>query len=136
MAKKNLRINVPKSPNDLVELTGKIVVKHQQDGAASPLNGMKEKDKADFLAKAAAAKDKHDEAKKLRKQSEKATEDRDNVLGAPSEALTPGTVRFYVTAVRDLLVGVNKGNEHALGDWGFTVDTSPRPAKAKPPVKL
>ncbi|MFM8469130.1 MAG: hypothetical protein ACKODH_04050 [Limisphaerales bacterium] len=41
-----------------------------------------------------------------------------------------------VTAARDVLLGLNKGNEQALGVWGFTVDTSPpvkKPEKNTPP---
>jgi len=37
-------------------------------------------------------------------------------------------------AARDVLLGLHKGNEQKLGDWGFEVDTSARPAsKTTPP---
>ena len=43
-------------------------------------------------------------------------------------------MRFVVTSARDILLGLNKGNEKKLGDWGFVVDDSPAPAKAKKPT--
>lgn len=133
MPKKTLRISIPKSPDGLVDLVIAIAAKHSKDGQSSPLNGMKEKDRSDFLAKAAMVKQLSETAKSLRRQAEKATQDRDLVIGSASAALTPGTLRFYAAAVRDLLVGVNKGNEQALGEYGFAVDTTPRVVKAKAP---
>ncbi len=41
-----------------------------------------------------------------------------------------------VTRVRDILLGVHRGNEQRLGDHGFTVDDSPKAKKdgSKPSV--
>ena len=64
------------------------------------------------------------QADSLYKQAETATETRDNALGP--NATTPDTVRFFVTAARDVLAGLNKGKEHNLGVWGFEVDASPQ----------
>lgn len=44
------------------------------------------------------------------------------------------TGRYFVTSARDILLGLNKGNEKKLGDWGFVVDDSPTPAKTKKPM--
>jgi hypothetical protein len=47
--------------------------------------------------------------------------------------VTPGTMRFFAASARDILAGINKGNEKKLGDWGFVVDDTAAPAKA--PIK-
>jgi hypothetical protein len=46
-----------------------------------------------------------------------------------SDASTAGTVAYFVRSARDILLGLNKGNEQKLGDWSFEVDQS---AQAKP----
>lgn len=42
-------------------------------------------------------------------------------------------MRFFAASARDILAGINKGNEKKLGDWGFVVDDTAAPAKA--PIK-
>ena len=42
------------------------------------------------------------------------------------------TWEIVEAAVRDLLLGLKKGNEQALSDWGFNVTTA---AAAKPATK-
>jgi hypothetical protein len=37
---------------------------------------------------------------------------------------SPGTVKFYMTSARDVLLGFNKQEEYRLGDWGFEVQFS------------
>ena len=54
--------------------------------------------------------------------AETATQNCDHAIGA--DYTTPGTINYYLTAVRDLLSGIYKGSEQRLGDWGFEVDQS------------
>ena len=69
---------------------------------------------------------------KLYRDAETATQNRDFALGGDSPSKV--TVGYYVRAVRDVLLGIYKGNEQKLGDWGFDVDMSARPAAAKTPT--
>jgi hypothetical protein len=42
-------------------------------------------------------------------------------------------LNYYLAAARDILLGIYKGNEQKLGDWGFEADqsTAPQTAQAK-----
>jgi hypothetical protein len=120
------RINIPSNPDAVIELAKHITLKHDADGAGSPLMAL---DMADFAVKTDTADEQNQLAAKLYRDAEKATQDRDVALGKGKG--TPKTLRLYVTQVRDLLQGIHKGNEKKLGDWGFEVDDSPAPAKKK-----
>jgi len=115
-----MRIPIPKNPEELIKLAKAVRDKHVALGAASPLNTIE--GIAGFGALVDAADSAHTDAKSLSKQAETATETRDNALGPDTN--TPGTVRFFVAASRDLLAAQNKGSEHKLGDWGYVVDAS------------
>ena len=119
-----MRINIPSNPDQLIQLAQTIRDKHVALGTASPLNGIP--DIADFSGQVDAADSGNTDAKDFAQKSETAIEARDNALGP--DTTTPGGVRFFVTAARDLLCAQNKGNEHKLGDWGFIVDSSPQAA--------
>lgn len=114
------RIKIPKNPDQLIQLAKAIGTKHTADGATSPLAGL---DMADFAAKTATAAAENQSAAALHRDAETATQNRDLALGG--DDATPGTVTFYVRSIRDILAGLNKGNEQKLGKWGFEVDQSP-----------
>jgi hypothetical protein len=119
-----MRINIPSNPDQLISLAQSVLAQHTKLGAASPLNGIE--GIANFGAQVDTADTNNDLADTLYKQAETATENRDKALGP--NATTPGYVRYFVTSARDVLAGLNKGNEHKLGDWGFEVDASPQAA--------
>ena len=119
-----MRINIPSNPANLIVLAKSVLAQHTKLGAASPLNGID--GIANFGAQVGAADTNNQLADTLYKQAETAIEGRDNALGP--DTTTPGCVRYFVTASRDLLAAQNKGNEHKLGDWGFEVDSSPQAA--------
>jgi hypothetical protein len=126
------RIEIPKNPEECIKLAGKVVAKHIADGVGSPLTGI---GMADMAGKQAIADQQNTLSVSLYSQAGKATENRDNALG--TDTSTQATVRFYLSAVRDILLGKYRGNESALGDWGFNVVTSGPAAKAakKPATK-
>jgi len=126
-----MRVNIPTKADDHITLAKAILAKHTALAAASPLNGIT--GIANLGSQTTAADTYNQSAKSLNKQAELATQNRDLALGQSGQ-LTPGTVRFFVTSARDILLGLNKGNEKKLGDWGFVVDDSPAPAKAKTPT--
>ncbi len=118
MGKQNFSVTIPKNAQELASLGQRVNDKHVLDGATSVLNPL---NMADFQTKTTLALDKDAEARSLDKAKEKAFEKRDLVLGVNNTNL--GTVNFYVTSGRDVLLGFNKGTEHALGDWGYVVNT-------------
>jgi hypothetical protein len=124
------RVNIPKNPDALIALAQSIGKKHTADGATSPLASL---NMADFSAKTGTADTQNQASAKLYRDAETATQNRDLALGDKS---TQGTVNCYVASVRDVLLGLYKGNEQKLGDWGFEVDQSaPASPKATPPAK-
>ena len=125
------RVSIPANPDDLIALSKSIVAKHAADGAGSPLAAL---NMADMGAKTTTADTQNQASDKLYRDAETATQNRDIALG--SSKSTQGTVNYYVSSVRDMLLGLYKGNEQKLGDWGFTVDQSPQGgSKAAPQAK-
>ena len=121
-----MRINIPGNPDDLITLAKAILAQHVKLGATSPLNGIN--GIAGFGAQVTSADTSNQQAATLYEQAKTATEARDNALG--SDLTTPGYVRYFVAAARDVLAGQNKGSEHKLGEWGFEViaSTAAKPA--------
>ncbi len=124
------RINIPKNPDQLIQLAKSIVTKHSNDGAASPLGGL---NMTDMVTKTTTADGENNTAARCRRDGETATQNRDIALGSGPSGPVKGTVEYYVKSVRDILLGLHKGNEQRLGDWGFDVDTSARPGSTPPP---
>ncbi len=113
------RIIIPKNKAAAIQLAQSILKKHQTDGPASPLTAL---NIADMTDKTTAADTQNQLSDKLYRDAETATQNCDLALGA--DYTTPGTVNYYLAAVRDLLLGIYKGNEQKLGDWSFDVDQS------------
>ena len=125
MAKPTVRVNIPSNAQELIILMRKVLARHAADGAKSPLNAINVKD---FAAKVTTAETANNLAQKLRHESETANEERNLALGIANGQIssTNGTALYYLKGVREILLGVYKGREHKLGDWGFNVDTSPK----------
>jgi hypothetical protein len=122
------RVNIPSNADKLILLSQAILAKHAALGAASPLGGLKI---TEWTASTATAEAENQKAAQLRRDAEKATQNRDNAIGDNSN---PSGVEFNVKSARDILMALNKGNEQQLGDWGFDVDTSARPSGSTPPT--
>ncbi len=131
MAKKTARVVIPRNPEELIDLGEGIIEKHNEDPANSPIAGL---DMAEFENLVLDAKKKNAEAKKLRKDAETATEDRDSLLGHRKDqnSNTLGTVLNYVSRSRDILLGNFRGNEQHLGDYGFVVNKNGGSAPTPP----
>ena len=125
-----MRINIPGNPDEFITLTKSVLAKHVALGATSPLNSIP--GIAGFAAQTGVADTQNLAAKDFTQKSETATEARDNAIGATTD--TAGSLQFFVTSARDLLLALNKSTEHKLGDWGFEVIASTAPAPAAPPA--
>jgi hypothetical protein len=123
-----MRVNIPKNPGQMILLSQAIGTKHGADGADSPLKVL---DMADMANKTDTADQANKNAAKLYREGELATQNRDNALGTDNPV--KGSVAYYVRAARDMLLGLYKGNEQKLGDWGFEVDYGPRSSGTQPP---
>jgi len=124
ISKNITRIEIPKNPDMLIELVGKILEKHNQDGPNSTLNALDMPLLQNIYTSVEAENIK---AKQMQKNIETLIEKHNKELGIhKSQTLdTKGTVRFLTVAVRNTLLGLLKGNEQALGDYGYVVNHSP-----------
>lgn len=122
------RVNIPTNADKLIQLSQTVLAKHVAMGAASPLGGLKI---AEWTANSGIADTENKKAVQLRRDAEKATQARDNAI---SDNSNPNGVEFNVKSARDILLGLNKGSEQKLGDWGFDVDMSARPSGPTPPT--
>lgn len=122
MAKRNFSVAIPNNPDRLIVLAGLILQKHQQDGTTSKIPALLFEPLQTQLQLARTENARRNE---LDRQKEKCNEDRNLILGLhPTQnTYTEGTVRYFVTGARDVLLGIYRGNERRLGDWGFTVNS-------------
>ena len=124
MAKQTLRIPIPTTTSELIKLGKAIHKKHVADGAASPLKAMEDYSWDAVAADLTAAEALHTQAEEHRKKAEELYRERDakipNVKGA-------------ITSSRNILKGIHAKNPKKLGDYGFTVDDTPKAKKVAAP---
>jgi hypothetical protein len=125
MPNPKVRVDIPSDPTAKIALLKKVKAKHDQLAADSPLRGLKwETTIAPALARADTADQLSDE---LGRKREKATGERDVEMPTVTEALR---------SIRDVLLGLNRDNPDALGDFGFDVsDATSSPPPTPPPAK-
>jgi len=107
---KTVRVEVPANETELLVLAGKIMAKHTDLGAASPLTGL------DWTAngpRITQATDFDNQATVSHQKGEQFTEKRD--------VLMPD-VREFERSCRDVLLGLNRSNPRALADFSFVVN--------------
>lgn len=117
----NFRIIIPRIVEFFLNLASLILGKHTTDGVDSKLKHL-DMTKMQELYDLARAQ--HDLAVQLNADKEKAVELRNHALGLEPEqnSFTPNTVLFYVSSIRDQLLGIYKGLEQIMGDWGFEIN--------------
>ena len=122
MRRKYFRVIIPTNADQLMALAQRVLQKHYQDGSNSKIA----LDVANLLqGKLDIARAEHTRLQELERRREKLNEERNLLLGSnggPTSYLE-GTVRYIISAARDILMGKYRGNERALGDWGFTVNS-------------
>lgn len=122
MSKRNVRVEIPANPIDLLELAKKVSNKHIADGASSPLNAMVDNKWSDSQPHIDDAIAKHKAAEEFKKKMEEAYRERDKHFEA---------IMGSVKSSRDVLLGINSKNPKALGNWGYVVNDSPKAKKEK-----
>ena len=118
---------------DLITTSEDVLKKHVELGEKSPLNGL---DMVTFAKNLNDAKARRAEAKKLHDQAELLNQQAGLSLGMDStqNSKTTGTVYSTISSVRGILLGMYKGQEKKLSEWGFDVVISdvPQSKKTKP----
>ncbi len=122
MPKKNVRVEIPENPTELLDLAKKISNKHIADAANSPLKGIVDFNWSVTQPFIAPAQAKDAEAANFRKKAEEAIGERDKNIDQ---------IKGSIKASRDVLLGLNKKNAKVLGQWGFAVSESVSAAPKK-----
>lgn len=121
MSYKKIRVIIPKNAEEKIALSNLVYAKHVKDEGASPLNAL-ESDKWEVNGpNIETCLAYHNKAEDLRRQMEKAYEDRDALLDSIDNSLL---------ASRDILLGVCRQNPKRIGEWGFVIRESRRAAKS------
>lgn len=121
MGKVTVKVEIPsKRPDDLITLAEKIEKRNEELAAKSPLSSF---NMTAFSTTLKAAKEKREQARKLHDEAEKLNQESNLELGldASQNSKTPNTVLNIITSARDILLGLNRGKEEMLNEWGFKV---------------
>jgi len=121
MSKTSVKVEIPeKQPDKLTGLAEKVNKKHKELGTASPLKLL---DMEKFDANLTDGIGKREQAKKLHDEAESLNQQAGLSLGIDKSqnVKTPGTVYSTLASVRDVLLGIYKGQEKKLSEWGFDV---------------
>lgn len=116
------RVVIPSNAEKALALAGKVLKKHTDDGASSPLNVLKDHNWTDNGPKVAEAESLNTKAKELEKQVEKLYQDRDALLKPIKDTLRSSS---------RTLMGIYKSSPKTLGDWGFEVNDTPQKKEPK-----
>ena len=114
MARLTVRMPIPDDPSEAIRLLTTVREKHTELGTASPLAGL-EWGRIDAALGSAQANDALSD--KCYRDAEKATKERNLQMPLVNEALR---------SARDVLLGTFRSNPKKAGDFGFTVNDSPR----------
>jgi hypothetical protein len=109
MANNRYRVDIPSNPSEIIELLKTIKTKHEALAASSPLGGLKWSVISPSLS---TADEKNQLSIQLRRDAETATGARDVEMPVLTEA---------IRSARDVLMGLNRDNPDALGEFGFDV---------------
>lgn len=121
--KGDIRVEIPTNSEELNMLAIHIVQKHQSDVDNSVIPLVLIDPLIALIAETVALVD---SSSQLRRDAETATQSRNLLLGIArsQNSKTPNTLRYYLSSIRDILLGLYRGQEQRLGDWGFEVNAS------------
>lgn len=120
------RVLIPRKIEEHLSLAEKVYQKHQIEGQGSILNSLEGLDWAQIGPKLAECAKKHEEAEEYRRKMEEAYRERDLVFPQIEEILR---------ASKSILKAAYSKNPKKMGEWGFTVDDTPKVKKIKAPKK-
>ena len=119
----DIRVEIPTNAEELSRLADTIVKKHAANGANSLIPAVLADGLIDLVAQATLLVE---QAAQVARDGETATQSRNLLLGIAKgqTSKTVNTIRYYLSSVRDMLLGLYRGQEQRLGDWGFEVNSS------------
>jgi len=117
-------IYLPKSTSELIQLGQKIVDRHKRLNAEDIEHGaLINLNIEELNRKLIEIAPKFDELVKLREIAEQLNDYIKITCGThgSNRKITPGTVRFIIAQVRDVLKGIHREDPKMLIEWGFDV---------------
>lgn len=121
MSKVTVKVEIPvSSPDDLLGMALRLESNHTKKGVDSPLNSI---DMTTFSVKLKRAQENRALAKKMHEDAEALNQQALQDLGIAKgqNSKTQGTIYSLITSARDVLMGINRGQEEKLNEWGFKV---------------
>lgn len=121
--KGDVRVDIPTNPEELSLLATQIVQKHQINATNSVIPAILINPLINLVEEIIILVE---SSLQLRRDAETATQSRNLLLGIArsQNSKTPNTLRYYLSSIRDILLGMYRGQEQRLGDWGFEVNAS------------
>lgn len=116
------RIAIPTNVEESLKLAEQVFLKHQQDGASSLLSNIEGLNWNEIGPKIDDCLKKHYEAEEYKRKMEEAYRERDNYL--------PEILEIVRTS-KSLLKASFPKNPKKMGEWGFSVDDTPKPKRKK-----
>ncbi len=116
--KSNFKKELFKKPEELFKLANKIIKRHTDEGANSPLPKI---NIARMSLKLNDAQSLHNLGTQYQKLARQAFEERDRYIGIES-INKENTLTKFIKAVFDSLVGAYNGKTRYLEKWGFKMD--------------
>lgn len=111
------RINVSKNAEQLLKLAADVYAKHLAEGVNSPLKSLDDYNWDAIGLAIQPCLDLHKTAEMHKAKMEEAYRERDKTLPNIEEA---------VRGAKGILKAIYRKNPKKMGDWGFTIDDSPR----------
>lgn len=129
-----MKVIIPNNVEELITLGNNIVKKEKALGVKSNFTP---DELTELEQKLNEGTDANIKQKELTKEAKELTLTRDIALGTTKKSSVnqPGNVKFFITGLRDVLLGKNKVNPKVLGEWGFDVIEDSVGGNKKPPVK-
>lgn len=121
MGKVTVKVEIPsKKPDEMLTLAEKLAKRNAELADKSPISSL---NMSALNSALKAAKEKREQARRLHEEAEKLNQEANLALGidGTQKSKTPGTVLNIVTSARDILLGLNRGKEEKLNEWGFKV---------------
>ena len=116
MTKQSFRITIPRSALPLLALAKRVIQRNKKQGEKSVLTSIIDLAELDAVTK--AIDEQHNLSLEHRRLAKLATKKRNQLIG---KVRSKGSLLYFLTAIRDVLVGIHKGNEYELGNWGYNV---------------
>lgn len=119
---KQIRVKMSTSAEAIINLAQMVIQKHKELGSESPLKVLDWDKQAENITKAEQL---HKQAKEYERLAEQMHEQRNVLVNELNELLKQS---------RDLLKALYRNEPRKLGEFGFTVDDTPRRKKTKEPT--